>query len=65
MRVTRRQPTPLLWFGFLACGVGAVLGLVALSLGHIGPGLFLFLAACIGILNYRYDVSLSERTPPS
>jgi hypothetical protein len=55
----------LLWFGFLACGVGAVLGLVALSLGHIGPGLFLFLAACIGILNYRYDVSLSERTPPS
>jgi hypothetical protein len=55
----------LLWIGFIACGAVAVFGLTVLAIGHTGPGLFLFLVSCVGIFTYRYDVSLSERTPPS
>jgi hypothetical protein len=63
--VRKREPTVLLWLGFIASGAGALFGLTVVAIGHIQPGLFLFLLSCVGILNYRYEVSLSERKPPS
>jgi hypothetical protein len=63
VRVTRREPTLLLWFGFIASGAVAVFGLTVLAIGHVEPGLFLFLLSCVGLLNYRYEVSLNARTP--
>jgi hypothetical protein len=65
MRVTRREPTVLLWFGFIASGAVALFALGVLAVGDIQPGLFLFLLSCVGLFNYRYQVSLGERTPPS
>jgi hypothetical protein len=63
--VRKREPTLLLWLGFIACGGVALFGLTVLALGYTEPGLFLFLLSSVGILNYRYEVSLNERTPPS
>jgi hypothetical protein len=61
--VTRREPTLLLWFGFAASGAVALFGLGVLAVGHVQPGLFLFLLSCVGLFNYRYQVSLSGKEP--
>jgi hypothetical protein len=55
----------LLWAGFIACGAVALFALTVLAIGDTEPGLFLFSLSCVGLLNYRYEVSLSDRTPPS
>ena len=63
MQVTKRQPTGMLRFGSVVCCVGALFGLISLTAGNTGAGLFLLIVGSLGFFNYRYTMARSR--PPS
>lgn len=63
MQVTKRQPTRMLRLGSIVCVVGVLFGLVSLTAGNTGTGLFLLIVGSLGFFNYRY--TLDRNSPPS
>jgi hypothetical protein len=53
----------MLRFGSIVCGVGVLFGLVSLTAGNTGTGLFLLIVGSLGFFNYRY--TLDRGSPPS
>jgi hypothetical protein len=50
----------MLRFGSIVCGVGVLFGLVSLTAGNTGTGLFLLIVGSLGFFNYRYTLARGD-----